>query len=181
MNESESKTNWIIAVIVAFIIGLGLGWMMWGGNADTGSEEMEGAKKDNKWVVDTSGVDDEMMKEDGMEEDRTAMSKTSTLSTDNQKAGTAVIIKSANLEFPSWIAVREDIDGEFGNILGAQYLPEGVYQDVDVELLRGIIPSGVYHAVIYADDGDRVFNYKKDNLLSNEVGIIQSRFEALAN
>ena len=78
-----------------------------------------------------------------------------------------------------WVAVREDRDGVFGNILGAQYLPAGTYTNVTVDLLRGTEPGKIYYAVLYKDDGDKVFDYEKDSIVQSENSTIFATFHTL--
>lgn len=169
MHESDNRTNWIIGIIVAFVVGLGLGWIIWAEEDATEPirEEIAGANNQSEVKTATDGGAGEP-----------AMTSDSRITVDDQIAGTAVHIRSARVDEPTWIAIREDRNGALGNILGAQWLPEGTHENFDVELLRGIIPDGVYYAVLYRDDGDKEFNFKKDMLISSQDGVITARFTA---
>lgn len=87
----------------------------------------------------------------------------------DQSAGGVVYISSLTFPKESWIAVREDNNGELGNILGAQRYPAGTQTGV-VTLLRNTNAGQTYYAVIYLDDGDGEFDHKKDTLLVDSEG-----------
>lgn len=87
----------------------------------------------------------------------------------DQAAGINVFITRVGLTHTGWVAIHEDRDGDLGNILGAKLFETGVSQG-SVPLLRETATKKTYYAVLYADDGDHVFNFKKDPVLAETAG-----------
>lgn len=83
---------------------------------------------------------------------------------DDQPAGDSVRVVEARLSRISWIAVRDDM-----RIFGAGKVtpPQGggTMTDVSVPLLKNTESGKTYKVVVYADDGDGVFDFKKDALV----------------
>ncbi|MBI5004687.1 MAG: hypothetical protein HZC04_00665 [Candidatus Lloydbacteria bacterium] len=79
----------------------------------------------------------------------------------SQEAGSLVVITEVQAEAPTWVAIHEDVDGKPANILGAQLFDAGVHSGT-VALLRNTEPGRTYHALLYKDNGDRVFDYVVD-------------------
>lgn len=99
----------------------------------------------------------------------------------NQPAGDSVNISSVNVGDTTWIAVREDNNGELGNILGARLVYQGSTDDVSVELLRATEPGKIYHVVLYKDDGDRLFDQKLDSLVQKDGTTLTATFLTNSN
>lgn len=100
-----------------------------------------------------------------------------TFSVSDQAAGDTVEVSQTSFEKKAWLAIREDMNGEMGNVLGAYLYQQGV-QSGPVELLRATKPASLYHAVVYIDDGDMVFDLKKDALLTDDQGkVVEVNFK----
>ena len=84
------------------------------------------------------------------------------LTVENQSAGNIVMAATVTAADSSWVAVREEIGGALGNVLGARRVDAGEYVDVAIPLLRSTIAGNVYHVVIYRDNGDKMFDTKLD-------------------
>lgn len=82
---------------------------------------------------------------------------------DDQAAGESVAIRAMDLPEGSWIAIKEKSSGR---ILGAARFPAGATSG-EVELLRATVAGGAYEVVVYADDGDKAFDHKKDTLVES--------------
>jgi len=80
----------------------------------------------------------------------------------DQLAGNMVKIESVSLTFDGWVAVHEDINGQPGNILGAQRFDAGSYSGGQVELARASVTGGKYYVMLHTDDGDKMFDHKLD-------------------
>ena len=84
---------------------------------------------------------------------------------DDQPAGDRVRVVEAKLSRVSWLAVRDSL-----RIYGAAKVtpPQGggTVSDVEIPLLRNTEADKTYSVVVYADDGDGVFDFKKDSLVS---------------
>jgi len=92
-----------------------------------------------------------------------------TVSVVDQKAGEIVYASQLVFEKEGWLAIREQIDGQIGNILGVQRYPAGTHTGV-VKLLRSTESRRTYYAVVFVDDGDREFDFKKDAKLTDDKG-----------
>lgn len=94
----------------------------------------------------------------------------------DQPAGDSVRVVEARLSRSSWLAVRDDL-----RIYGARRVdPVGdgqTFNDVDVPLLRSTEAGKTYTVVVYVDDGDRQFDFKKDSLVEG----LDDAFVALAS
>lgn len=97
----------------------------------------------------------------------------------NQSAGLGVLLQSVELTSPGWVVIHEDRTGVPGNALGAARFEAGVHTAASVTLLRGTEKGATYYAVIYGDNGDRIFNLKDDFPVRDESGNpILARFVA---
>lgn len=92
------------------------------------------------------------------------------LSVSAQKAGESVVLDSVELTEVGWVVIHEDRGGAPGNALGAARFEAGVHTGVAVPLLRATVPGGLYYAIIHSDDGDRIFDIKKDLPLADSAG-----------
>lgn len=98
----------------------------------------------------------------------------------DQPAGYAVVVDKVELADTSWIAVREQMsDGTFGNILGAARRDAGSLDRVVVDLLRPTEPDRHYVITEYIDDGDKLFDSKKDTQIMDNNKPLTSPFRAL--
>lgn len=88
------------------------------------------------------------------------------ISVSGQASGNSVALSKVKLLKDSWVAIREDVDGEFGRILGAAWFPTGTNKDVAVGLLRNTQAGKTYYAVLYVDNGDHQFSTKADVLVT---------------
>jgi hypothetical protein len=79
----------------------------------------------------------------------------------SQAAGNLVVITKVSVSHPTWVAIHEDVDGLPANILGAQLFNEGVHSGT-VSLLRDTESGRKYYAILYQDNGDRMFDYVID-------------------
>lgn len=99
------------------------------------------------------------------------------VSVDDQRAGGLVFIKHVEATKPTWIAVREIIDGSIGNILGAEMITSAT-DDVPVTLLRSTKAGGRYAVFLYQDDNDGQFDSKKDLLITQNNTPVAAMFAA---
>jgi hypothetical protein len=96
----------------------------------------------------------------------------------DQPAGKAVNVSKVSLSDNAWVVVREDANGEMGNILGAQWLPKGTVSETTVDLLRGTESGKKYYVVLYNDNGDRIFGMTSDFPMKNNGALISMTFTA---
>lgn len=100
-----------------------------------------------------------------------------TVSVDDQRAGSLVFIKRAEVSKPTWIAIREITNGSIGNILGAGMVTSDT-DDVPVTLLRKTKPDGQYAVFLYQDNNDGWFDFKKDLLITQNSLPVAAMFTA---
>lgn len=135
--------------LFAFIAGFGLAWMIF----DGGSKEDDSAAKTSHAASDIFSLP----------------LGHNTVSVDEQRAGDSVFISLATLSRGAWIAIHEDSGGLPSNILGARYFPAGKTAGT-VDLLRATTPGTTYYAVIHMDDGNREFDFRRDEPLQDPFG-----------
>jgi hypothetical protein len=87
------------------------------------------------------------------------------ISAADQPAGASVAISSMSLTKRSWVAVKD----ENGMILGAGLFPADATSGI-VPLLRATAAGQRYEAVIYVDDGDKIFDLHRDMLVVSADG-----------
>lgn len=90
----------------------------------------------------------------------------------DQKAGSSVAITSMELTRASWIAIRDD-----KSILGASWFASSATSG-SVKLQRETVSGKTYRAVVYVDDGDKKFDFKKDRLITVDEAPLGVSFEA---
>ena len=107
--KSSSANSKLVAVaVVAFILGFLASWM-WS-NRDGTSDV-----RDN----DATNNEDEVMVVDNGD-GSVMVSGVNSVTVNDQAPGRVVQVRSAVLEKTGWVVVRENNDGQVGNILGAK-------------------------------------------------------------
>ena len=79
----------------------------------------------------------------------------------NQVAGYRVVVTRAVFDEEGWVVIHEGTDGKIGNALGAARFPAGESAG-EVHVLRATVARNVYRAVLYHDNGDKVFDLQSD-------------------
>jgi len=97
------------------------------------------------------------------------------VSVSDQFPGLNVELEKVVFAESGWAAVYEDNNGEPGNILGARRFDAGESTGT-IQLLRAMEEDLLYYVILHLDDGDRQFDFKKDNQILNVEG---SRVEAM--
>jgi hypothetical protein len=133
-----NKNTWI-AAIVAFILGFVISWGIFGRNDVPAPQNGDGTD-----TIDTEEVldgDTSLEPSDSLDGDEAIPPSSSTqtgegsIIVSDQVSGAMVSIAEITLGAGGWIAIREDLDGEPWNILGAGWFPEGISNSVSVDLL----------------------------------------------
>ncbi len=89
---------------------------------------------------------------------------------DDQQPGDSVVISSVNIEFNGYVAIEQ------ADVLGVSpMLLSGVHQNITIPLNRHVDGTSLL-AVIYKDDGDRVFDRYNDQY-SNNMGRVIKEFQ----
>ena len=158
-------TPTIVGIIIGLVIGFAAGWYWTESKNENSSQDV--STNEERGVM-TEEKDFNLAKNTGIE----------SISVENQGAGLEVIVSEVNLSEAGWVAVREIINGEMGNILGATRIKEtGVSADVLVETLRPTVPGQDYAIVIYRDDGDEDFDFNFDSLVVNGSKPVSATFQ----
>ncbi|MEK7606084.1 MAG: hypothetical protein AAB458_00585 [Patescibacteria group bacterium] len=92
----------------------------------------------------------------------------------NQKAGDVVYVDSVTLTKSGWVAIREESSG---SILGAARFDGGVWQGTII-LLRAMTVGSSYSAIVFHDDGDKEFDFKKDTVVMRNDVVVSASFIA---
>lgn len=138
-------------LVVAFLLGLGLGWFIFGYVVPARNAKL--SEGDQPLVL----------------------AGKNSIAIDDQLFGDSVIVKSINLNADSWLAIHEDLNGKPGNILGAAWFPQGSSSGA-IELQRATTDGATYYAMLHTDkqirgeDGHRVFDYKVDMPMTDDTG-----------
>lgn len=154
----EQNTTYVIIAVIALIVGFVLG--AWWKSA-TVAETPVLPKVDNV-VVGTSTADTVMKP---VVDD----TKLPSMMVSAQAAGSKVMVGAITVPYTSWVVITEDVAGNPGRILGARRVAT-TDRTTEVILLRPTVKGGTYHAVIYKDNGDGVFDHKVDAAVENSSG-----------
>ncbi len=174
MDKSIITTGTIVTLVIGLIIGFALGAYTYGGK--TTSKIDVDSLLDNRPATTSDGI----LGSDSipvMQDEETSAATDVLVEVTNQVAGTRVIVDEVKADAVSWVAIRDWSAGGFGNILGAKRVDAGVSSLATVELLRGTQAGRTYAAVLYRDDGDRVFNHKLDRLLETNGRVVAAVFD----
>lgn len=84
--------------------------------------------------------------------------ESNSVSVSNQPSGDTVVVESVTVPPPGvWVAVREVIAGDLGNVLGAARV-SGPKSNVQISLLRATEPGHSYAVQLYRDDDNGIFD-----------------------
>jgi len=164
MDISKIYTPAIAGIVIGLVVGFAAGWY-WteGKNENSGQDisangERSVVMEENDLVANGSGKE--------------------SISVENQGAGLEVIVGEVTLSEAGWVAVREIINGEMGNILGATRIKKaGTSVDVSVKVLRPTVSGQDYAIVIYRDDGDEDFDFNFDSLVVSGSKPVSATFQ----
>lgn len=156
--EWNAKTQqWVIAGAVVVVLALGGWWFFTGTPADDTGSTSDTVTENTNSTGTTSGSTEERP--------TVAVNTGEEVHADDQPAGDNVRVVEARLSRVSWVAVRDDM-----RIYGAAKVtpPQGggTVNDITIPLLRNTEAGKTYSVVVYADDGDNAFDFKKDSLVT---------------
>jgi len=153
--EPQGNTSRIIiavgvVVLLAILVGL---WFLFRGSGTNESVTQPNVEipEEETSVPDSAGG--------AVVQQPTTQANGEAVSVSSQSAGDSVLVSSATVSAPSWIAVREE-----GWILGAGRVDESVENKL-VPLLRATEAGKTYEVVMYIDDGDLQFDHLSDALV----------------
>lgn len=156
MEWNSQTQQWVVGGAIVIVLALGAWWFFTG--APRGESGTEGTQASTSTTTGTTT---------GSMEERpsVAVNTGEEVHADDQPAGDSVRVVEARLSRVSWLAVRDDM-----RIYGAARVtpPEGggTMTDIAVPLLRNTEAGKTYTVVVYADDGDNAFDFKKDALVN---------------
>jgi len=181
MNNMDNRREVLIGVMVAgLVIGFIAGWFVFSKNKPV--VDTPNTKKDDVSFFDTKDQSSYVSGEAGTTTTKEHfVDGTGSVAVASQPAGNTVAVSHVSFANEGWVAIREDRDGVFGNILGARRFPVGEYDDQTVDLLRATMPGQTYYAVLYKDDGDGVFDYQKDPIIQSANGVVFASFQTRAD
>lgn len=143
-NKNGQNTKVLIVFIVGFVLGLLVMPIITGDK----SNQFFDKKIENK-------------------EKNTMLKNINSIIVNNQLAGDRVLLENITLSQSGWAAVHEDINGDLGNVLGAQRFNAGSNSGY-VELLRNTETGNLYYIILYKDNGDGKFDLKTDTAFVND-------------
>ncbi len=199
-NTNSEKRSWWSMAIIAVLAGL-IGFFVGQGTGSPIGGEL--ALNDNNQAVDSLEASASLSnalndKDKSMELNAKAQTPSVTanplpvansgemmasgqdsISAKNQPAGQSVMV-SGTLKGFGWIVVHElNSDDSLGRILGARRFASGAFSGA-VELLKPTVAPGKYAVMIHADDGDTIFDTKKDLPLLVDQKPVMAQFSATA-
>lgn len=168
MEWNKQTQQYVIGGAVVIVVAL-LGWWFFTGAPKDGAMENENGTSTQ--ATTTTGTSTGSMEE----RPTTGVNTGEEVHVNDQPAGDSVRVAEARLSRVSWIAVRDDL-----TIYGAARVspPQGggTITDVSVPLLKNTEAGKTYKVVVYADDGDGAFDFKKDALVTG----LDDTFSALS-
>lgn len=83
----------------------------------------------------------------------------------NVTAGKKITINSVSFEDPGYVVVFTDKEGMPAKVFArSEILADGVYIDISIDLPRKVSGGEVLYALLYADDGDSIFEVPGDDV-----------------
>ncbi len=168
--DKKSLQFLIIGLVVGFIVGalaVDMGFILSSARVD--NEDDTATSTVEKGIQDVDGATVDAV-QDARTTSGVVLSGKNTVDVENQSAGNIVTISSVELNQMGWVVVHEDIGGNPGNVLGAALVFAGEHRVVPVELLRKTEKGRTYYAMLHTDDGDKVFDFKKDRPIADSTG-----------
>lgn len=164
--ETNNVTQWVIIGAAVLVLVVGGAWLVTRNRATDearGTNEKATTTQSTTTSTVTGGVPNGTVTSDSDGE---------SVRVEAQAPGSTVRIASMELTRASWIAIRDD-----RSILGAAWFPSSATGG-EVHLQRATESGKSYRAVIYVDDGDKKFDYKKDRLITSGGNPVGSTFTA---
>lgn len=165
MDTTNAGRNWAVGIVIALIIVVGIVYAIRHGRVNSPVVGAHSVATTTS-TTSTSATDvDGVTGASGADMGVTVSNDGEMLSVSDQKAGSEVTVDSMTLTRASWVAIRDSKNW----ILGAAWFPAGTTAG-QVALLRSTVAGEVYSAVIYVDNGDKVFDFHKDSLVTGADG-----------
>lgn len=166
MKTNKNKTQLVVVFIIGLLIGTFASPLIFSDSYE--SDEITSDNNTLEKIDIPSGTEER------------DVSTLDTTSSDNvitvldQLAGDRVLIDTVELSVSGWVVVHEDLEGSFGNALGAARFDTGQHKRGYVKLLRNTVPDTLYYVILYQDNGDKQFSLSDDipltDLANNPIG-----------
>ncbi|MFH1325971.1 MAG: hypothetical protein ABIH48_00695 [Candidatus Falkowbacteria bacterium] len=92
----------------------------------------------------------------------------------DQEAGNNIKIDSLTFPQDGWLVIYTNENDQPKHIVSAYRFGEGTVENFDMGLITNLESATKYHAVIFSDNGDKVFNYTEDQRILGEGGKVMS-------
>lgn len=160
-SSGGGNTKLIVSAIVGFAVGVGAAWL-WGMNKEVAeAPTVNDGKTVTGTTTDTNNVQSNTVSGSTIGKNIVVV--------EDQDAGTRVFVKQVILQTVGWVVIHERVNGQVGNALGAGRFEAGTNEG-EIELLRATEAGRMYFALLYKDDGDKLFDLKKDTRLTDTSG-----------
>ena len=164
--ETNNVTQWVIIAAAVIVLVVGGAWLVMRGRSAAPALDTTSA------ATTTPATTTVESKNNVPKGTVTATSDGESVAVANQTASTKVALSSLSLTRASWVAVRDDM-----SILGAAWFPSSA-KGGTIELQRSLVKGKTYRVVMYVDDGDKKFDFKKDQLITANGGPVGVSFIA---
>jgi len=175
--------NAIVIGVIGLIVGLVLGWMIGRGNssAPVAMNDKEN-ESENIVISDVTNSDGIIKNTANVLFSNSTMSEESdsVIMVVDQGAGSITTVGSVETDTSVWVAVREEMNGMPGSVLGAARVDAGENRNIVVRLLRPTEAGKMYQINLFKDNGDRKFDYKVDALMTSGGELISQSFKVSA-
>ncbi len=169
----SNSTQWIVIGIGILIVVLGVWWLTsrkasapstQTATTTTSNSVTSAATPNTKPTAGTMTVTSIPSADTSSSGGISAGANGETVSVDDQLAGSSVTV-SANITRPTWVAVKD----ANGWVLGAARFNTPI-KNATIPLLRATNAGINYYVVLFADDGDNMFDIHKDRIIVDPTG-----------
>ena len=164
MKDGRSKAG-LVAVILIIIIG---GFWIWSNKEEVISPIAKVFNTKDKEQTE------EVKKQSANQKSWQTANGAYSLEIEEQRAGDLMKIKSLTFAEDGWLVVYTNENDQPKNILSAYRFSKGSVEYWDMSLIKNLEANTKYHAVVFNEDGDRKFDYTKDQRVLDEDGQIMS-------
>ncbi len=94
----------------------------------------------------------------------------------------AVLVSALNLEKGGFVIIHKDAGGKPGDIIGvSRWFAAGNYANEEIGTTENLQADSTYYAMLHADDGDGVFDPKRDGAVMSGNDAMMAVFSASAD
>ena len=159
IKDGRSKAG-LVAVVLVVVIGA---FWIWSNKEDVVSPIAKVFNKKDKQV-------EEIKEQTANSKSWQTTNGAYSLEIEEQNAGDLIKIKSLTFAEDGWLVVYTDENDQPKNILSAYRFSKGSVEYWDMSLIKNLEANTKYHVVVFNEDGDRRFDYTKDQRVLDEDG-----------